>query len=373
MLFSFIIPTHNRQEELALTLAAIGRLDPRKLEDCEVIVVDNASRNTPTPPTSLPNGIPVRTVVRLQNEAAAGRNAGAHAARGQWLIMLDDDSNPIDERFVDELHAAPPDVAAIGADITLPDGSRERGGLPEVFIGCAVAIRRDTFLHLSGYDRSFVYYAEEYDLAARIIRSGQRIIHSRAFRAEHRKVDTGRDFNHIIKHLVRNNAWVAQRYTPDAHLAEAIIEVLARYSQIAEHENAVDGYRAGRDELIQSLPAQPRSPLPQPLYDRFTGLAHARAHLARQLRALNIRSVALVDQGKNAWAIRSAIEDAGVNIVPSTNNPEALLIATLSPGPMLDAWERRTRCDSPERCELPVITPWTWADSVAADHSWAAA
>lgn len=360
MLFSFIIPTHNRQEELALTLAAIGRLDSAKLGECEVIVVDNASRFHPTPPSKLANGIPVRTLIRLENEAAASRNAAAREARGAWLVMLDDDSAPLDEHFVTELLAAPREIAAIGADIRLADGSREHGGLPEVFIGCGVAIRRDIFLKLGGYDPTFIYYAEEYDLAARILIAGYQIIHSRAFRIEHRKVADGRDMNHIIRLLTRNNAWVIQRYAPDDVRHEALVEILSRYSEIAEKENAINGYRVGREELIDSLPNQTRTPLDRALYERFTGIAQTRDHLTRRLTELGARRVSLIDPGKNAWVIRAVLDEAGIAIVPTTDNPDALIIGTLSPGPMLDAWERRQG----EHTTTPVLTPWLLPDSV---------
>src|SRR5258706_488360 len=85
------------------------------------------------------------------------------------------------------------------------------------FAGGGVAIRRDAFLDLGGYDPSFGYYAEEYDLAARMLLAGFRIQFDRWFRVEHHKVWLNRSMDTILAHLVRNNGWVAQRYAPDEY------------------------------------------------------------------------------------------------------------------------------------------------------------
>ena len=190
---SYILPTRNRPDALATTLAKLGDL-PRPEHElaggAEVIVVDNASDPSASIPCRLNNGLPIALIRRCTNDGAAARNLAANLARGQWLAMLDDDSHPLDCGHLHALAGVPAEVAAIGADIRLPDGSREAGGLPEVFIGCGVAIRRDAFLDAGGYDPSFHYYAEEYDLCAKLILRGGRIIHDSSFRVLHEKLWT---------------------------------------------------------------------------------------------------------------------------------------------------------------------------------------
>src|SRR5712671_7093609 len=135
-MLTYILPTRDRPERLALTLAALGSLRGHPENAVEAIVIDNASKFPPTPPPALANGIPVRTLYRTTNEGAASRNAAAQAAdpRSDWLVMLDDDSYPVDTGFIRRLAKAPADVAAVSADIYLPGlARRESGGLPEVF------------------------------------------------------------------------------------------------------------------------------------------------------------------------------------------------------------------------------------------------
>lgn len=360
MLATFIIPTHNRPDELRVTLEALSLLDGDALRaagGCEVVVVDNASDVPPGVAPRLGNGVRVRVVTREANEGASGRNAGAQEARGRWLIMLDDDSAPLDTGFLGELVHTPDDVGAIGAEILLPDGTHERGGLPEVFIGCGVAMRRDLYLDLGGYDPSFGYYVEEYDLAARMLLCGFRVVHSRGWRVLHRKVIAGRDMNTILERLVRNNGWVEQRYAPESGRAGAIEHLIERYGRIARKESAEEGFARGVAELRSTLRSTTRSEMPEALYDRFTGLAHARAHLGAALMSAGAGRVAITAPGKNEWAVRQALAELGIEVVERRAGAEALVIGTLSPGPILDALE-----DSSGE-GVPVIAPWCWASA----------
>jgi len=356
---SFVIPTHNRAEELARTLAEIGALDLGPKPGAEVIVVDNASDHPAECPPILANGVPVRIVRIDTNLGAAGRNIGATAAQGAWILMLDDDSHPLDAGFLRAIADAPADVAAIGAEILLPDGTHEAGGLPEVFIGCGALIRRDAFLGEGGYDPSFHFYAEEYDLAARFLLGGMRIIHDARFRVIHRKVTAGRDKNIILARLVRNNAWVEQRYAPSARRASAIAMTIQRYRTIAEKENAIEGCDTGIAEIADTLAAQPRRELSAELYDRFTGRSAAREHLRRMFTSRKPRAVALTQRGKNDWAVALALRDLDIPIIEEAARADARVIATLSPGPILDAIGAGHR----GLPQVPIVAPFLFAHS----------
>ncbi|MBL0927968.1 MAG: glycosyltransferase [Phycisphaerales bacterium] len=358
-MYTCIIPTRDRPGRLLQTLAAIGRIPAPA--GAEVIVVDNASRHPPTPPERLASGVPVRTVLLGENLGAAARNIGAREAGNEWLLMIDDDSCPLDGDFAGELARAPADVHAVGAEIVLADGRRESGGLPEVFIGCGVAIRRGPFLAVGGYDRSFVFYAEEYDLAARLIAAGGRVVHSRGFRVRHHKDGLNRDMNEILRRLVRNNGWVALRHAPDHVLDGAMREVVGRYRRIAEIERATEGYERGLAELRATAGRQPRTPLSEAQWDRFEGLAAARARLRRAAAGGALAgTVAVVDEGKNSAVVRRALAELGVAEGPEPA-ADALVIGTLSPGPMMDAAEKRLR-DGERRS---VVTAWEMESAAA--------
>lgn len=379
-MISYIIPTRDRPECLARTLAALGALrghDPA--DPGEVIIIDNASRFPPTPPERLANGLRTRTILRTSNEGAASRNIAVNQSnpRHPWIVMLDDDSYPCDTGFIRRLAKAPADVAAVSADIYLPGmARRESGGLPEVFIGCGVAMRRSVFLALGGYDPGFNYYAEEYDLAARMMLAGYRIAFDPWFRVEHHKVASGRDMNTILARLVRNNGWVMQRYAPEESRRAQVREQRRRYRAIAIKEQAVPGFGRGLVELRRSIRAQQRSPMARHVFDRFTGLAYARDALALAYRNKPFQTAALVEEGKNGWVVRKALAEIGVRVLdenpyyfqhaPGATSaaagmalkPDVLVIGTMSPGPMLDAWERLT-LRNPAGAQGPrLVAPW---------------
>jgi hypothetical protein len=369
-MITYILPTRDRQERLALTLAALGTLRGHPGPG-EVIVVDNASQFPPTPPHVLANGLKVRTIYRGTNEGASSRNIAVQQAdpASEWVVMLDDDSYPVDTGFIRRLAKAPADVAAVSADIYLPGLSRrESGGLPEVFIGCGVAIRRQVFFDLGGYDSTFNYYAEEYDLAARMILAGYRIAFDPWFRVEHHKVAMNRDMNTILARLVRNNGWVMQRYAPEDPpelRRQQIREQRQRYRAIAAKEGAMAGFAAGLRELRATISQQKRTPMPRHLFERFTGVSHARDALALAYRNQPFHRVALVDEGKNGWVVRKALAELGVEVVErhegteaQRHEVEAVVIGTMSPGPMIDSFERRTLLFPPGGSRPRVIAPW---------------
>ncbi len=351
-MISYVLPTHNRPAVLAETLAAIGALPKH---DARVVIVDNASSPPALPPRSLANGTAVEVVRLDSNTGTAARNAGVRRARhlaeraaspdSHWIVMLDDDSAPMDTGFLPALTSAPRDVAVVAAEVFLPpvpDGTvrHEAGGLPEVFIGCGAAIRAEVFERLGGYDAAFDYYAEEYDFSARVILAGMRVVYDRRFKVMHRKVETGRDLNRIIGNLVRNNAWVMARYAPDALRDAQVQAQVTRYAQIAAKEHASTGYARGLAELQATLAHQPRRPMPLPLWHRFTGYQAVVDHLQRMGGAKALGPVAIIERGKNVEVIEQALADAGAQIVPEPAQARTLIAGTLSPGPMLHECER---------------------------------
>ncbi len=393
-MIAYVLPTHNRHEVLAETLRQLAQLPPH---DAEVVVVDNASRppiscatlsrgtgvspvrttveevGAGAPPTPVPrlessrllNGLPIRILRLEENDGAAARNAGARAVGEdrRWLVMLDDDSCPLDLGYLDALNEAPPDVAAVAAEIFLAGGQREAGGLPEVFIGCGVAVRRDEFLHEdksipAGYDPDFHYYVEEYDLAARLLLRGRRVVLDRRFRVEHRKVATGRDMNAIVRRLARNNGWVTQRYAPGpiSAVQREIRRMLARYKAIAQKEDATVGYAMGRTELAWTLRRQPRRAMSPALWDRFTGLAECRASLKAAMIESPFDTACLVRRGKNDHLVESVLNELDVKIVETPEAAQAWVIGTLSPGPLLDAWDELM--PTARKHGVRLISPW---------------
>ena len=354
-MISYVMPTRNRPEVLERTLDRIAVLGEH---DAEVIIADNASDVAVRTRPMLPSGVPVRVLRLSENHAAAARNMAAREAhrRSQWIVMLDDDSYPVDLGLLRAVAQAAPETGAIAAEIFLPRGSatrREQGGLPEVFIGCGVAIRTQLFNRLGGYDAEFDYYAEEYDLAARLMLAGWQIELDRRFRVVHEKITRGRDFGRIVRNLVRNNVWVAQRYAPEAERATEIRRHITRYAAIARKEGAIAGYARGLTDVLGTLDGQVRNAMSRAMWDRFTGLSACRAGLREAHAAEPLGRVAVVAAGKNEWAVLQGLDELGVEVV-GFDEAQTLVVGTLSPGPMLDGLEELLESD-----ERRVVSPWS--------------
>ena len=230
---SLIVPTRNRPDRLRDTLAAIDATLTAHdaAHRCEVVVIDDASDrgSVSSMPRQLPGGTPLRFGRRETSLGAACRNDAAAMAAAPWLLMLDDDSWPMDAGFLAIAAGAAADVAVIGLDIRLPGGRREAGGLPEVHVGCGALVRTDAFRAAGGYDASFHYYAEEYDLAARLIARGWRIRHDIRSTVIHEKVALNRSMDVILERLVRNNGWVIARHAPASVREAELAAMLERY------------------------------------------------------------------------------------------------------------------------------------------------
>jgi glycosyltransferase involved in cell wall biosynthesis len=84
-LISVVTPTHGRPQWLA---EAIQSVLAQTVQEFELIVVDDASPE----PVAIPEHPRVRLIRRDENGgAAAARNTGVDAARGKYLMFLDDD------------------------------------------------------------------------------------------------------------------------------------------------------------------------------------------------------------------------------------------------------------------------------------------
>ena len=339
---SFVIPTFNRLAELQRTLGMLGGYDRKLLgdDDAEIIVVDNHSPDPVNKVVAgrLPNGLGVEVIRLDRNMNTAGRNIGVEHAKGEWIGMLDDDSAPIGGDFGWVLESVPEDIAAIGGEIMLPDGTRESGGLPEVFIGCGCAIRRDAYLQADGYDEAFGYYCEEYDLSAKLIALGYRIVHTQQLRFLHRKVQSGRDFGNILFRLVRNHAWVIARHAPDSIKQPALDALYARYRMIAEKEQVVEAYERAIKELESTIENQPNRPMSIEHWRRFIGAwAVERSFESAFENPTESQIYDLVSLGKGADVIEETLIRMGMK---RQIGAPLKIIGTLSPGPMLDAKEQ---------------------------------
>jgi len=181
--FSVVVPACARPEQLAECLA---RLAPGAqtfpAEHYEVIVTDDSADES------------VREVVRARfpwaqwtagprRGPASNRNNGARRARGEWLAFTDDDCLP-EAGWLAGLAAAIAGEATCAAweGPTLADRPQKylneaaplntHGGY---LWSCNLAVRRETFAALGGFDERFRYATmEDVDFRERLLAAGHR-------------------------------------------------------------------------------------------------------------------------------------------------------------------------------------------------------
>jgi glycosyltransferase involved in cell wall biosynthesis len=186
--YSIIIPTYRRREQLARCLSAIEALSfPR--HRFEVIVVDDGS---PAPPAdligSLDRSLDAQLLCERHKGPATARNAGAKLARGKYLVFTDDDCTPhrdwllaIDQRMAES--SSPRAVGGRTVNVLVNDvyAAASQGIVDflyehygdqhspwRFFTSNNLALSRAEFLELGGFDEGFsLAAAEDRDLCER--------------------------------------------------------------------------------------------------------------------------------------------------------------------------------------------------------------
>jgi GT2 family glycosyltransferase len=255
---SVIIPTHNRHDKLAETLAGLKQQQLEKTE-YEIIVVDDGS----APPVVVGESEqgPAIKLERTEGvERSAARNRGAAIASGERLIFVDDDAS-VDSDFVAahlRAHAEWPEALVVGS-VNLPEEAMtkpfarfrqrlERQGLPlrrgpiETRNFCTasnMSISLDRLKDLGGFDATIVS-GEDQDLALRYTAQGARIVFIPEADVIHR--DDALD----IRSYCRRAEWGSLRMIPFCQRYPALPENI-------ERERVNGRMHIGREPVLLSL------------------------------------------------------------------------------------------------------------------------
>ena len=89
LLFSVVIPLYNKADTIERTLRSV---QAQKCRDFELIIVnDGSTDNSLEVVRALSNEIPLQIIDKPNGGVSSARNAGASAAKGRFIALLDGD------------------------------------------------------------------------------------------------------------------------------------------------------------------------------------------------------------------------------------------------------------------------------------------
>ncbi len=298
---SVVVVHHRGHERLFETLAAVETACRDRLS-AEVVVVDNAS------------GLPVAELLRRHPNTrrvtsatnagfAAGCRLGAEAARGRFLLFVNDDAvvEPDALRLlVGALDRADSDVVAVAGRLTDPSGERNDffdgfltfdghafqsdvgrpvAALPDAVPGeerlfaCGglMAVRRGEFLSSGGFDEGYFAYLEDVDFGWRQWIFGRRIVAEPRALARHRGGATGEALGIYSRgYLFEKNAFATAYKNFDREHFEALMpSVLAAF--LIRISEMLAARNPGAAELARDPYAEP--PARSSILRRLFGIA----------------------------------------------------------------------------------------------------
>lgn len=211
---SVCIPTHNRQADLARTLAELRRLDPPP--DEIVVLADGCTDGTEEFVRREHPGIRL-----LSNPTAVGcvvgRNLLLDAAAHEIVLGLDDDSYPLEDDFIARLRV----VFAENPRMAVASFPQRTNEFPEsltasdfgptrfagTFVNCACAFRRSVFQELGGYPGFFLQSYDEPDYSLRCLAAGWEVMHHTTLTVRHHFTPQLRNEMRTHQRHARNEFW----------------------------------------------------------------------------------------------------------------------------------------------------------------------
>jgi GT2 family glycosyltransferase len=200
---SIVIPVY---KESFLTRVCLASLALADLRGAEVVVMDNGSSDdTPALLAEWQDG-ERRRVVRSDENLGFGRgcNLGAAGSRGDVVVFLNNDTFVLRDWLTALLRAFDdPSVKVAGSRLLYPSGRVQHAGIAfnelgphhifvglpgdsplvleprdyQVVTGAALAIRREEFERLGGFDDAFLNSFEDVDLCLRVRRDSGRVVY----------------------------------------------------------------------------------------------------------------------------------------------------------------------------------------------------
>jgi len=224
---SIITLNWNRREDVLRTLSSIYS---QTYEPKEIIVVDNGSTDQSV--NAIQSGFPQTKILPLsENKGVEGYNIGMETASGEYILLIDNDMDLLQNDTVEHAVAAfeqNPKLGAVALQVRNPDqtlspnnpkfwkekGDVDRGYPCSTFDGGGVAFRKSVLKQIGYYLPEFFLYHSEVDLSTRIWDSGFEIRYFPRISVTHRESPVSRNISLQTFYTTRNYLWYVWIYYP---------------------------------------------------------------------------------------------------------------------------------------------------------------
>jgi GT2 family glycosyltransferase len=226
---SIIILSYNRKDALLRTIGELERVlagagAPRSLVQ-ELILVDNASADGSLEAVrerfaGLIAAGSLRVLALSENLAIEGFNRGAAIARGDTLLILDDDAWPDPASLAAALDLLERDRSLAGVALlpihprtSIPEWRFPQHARDFPAFGCANLVRASAWRAVGGYQREFFLYRNDVDLALKFLGAGLDVAHNPDWFAWHDSPLAARKSLRWLHLATRNWVWLTRRHS----------------------------------------------------------------------------------------------------------------------------------------------------------------
>jgi GT2 family glycosyltransferase len=211
---SFVILNYNRKSEVLSTIDKTYNLMKGK-SGYEIIVVDNASTDDSVESI---NSLYTEVILikRKDNNGIAGWNDGFEIAKGNYFIVLDDDSN-VESGFDEAIEylSAHSEIGILSLNITggaFQTNTRTHLQNCADFIGCGAIIRKDLFNKIGGFAEWLFLYTHEWEYSLRCINEGYKVVFYANCHVLHRTSALNRTAKRLKVFSTRNELAIVYKY-----------------------------------------------------------------------------------------------------------------------------------------------------------------
>ncbi|NOT83260.1 MAG: glycosyltransferase [Methylococcaceae bacterium] len=220
---SIVYLNFNRLAETQTTTLQLSQLC-KHYPNIEIIAVDNGSSDGTA--EFLSGQSAITAILLADNLGIAGYKAGFNQAAGDYILVLDDDSCPVDMTKIEQAMKRMDQNLALGitaCHIQGLDGKPQWSWhLPQqqvlatspFFIGCGFIIKRALFKAIGWYPDDFFLYQNEIDVSFKVRLQGYDIIYDPECVIIHRGTPNQRPGWRRVFFPTRNTLWLIRCYYP---------------------------------------------------------------------------------------------------------------------------------------------------------------